>query len=133
MRTGALVLVFVCNFACRSDVQPGPATRAAGPASRAATTIATTKRARSEGSTPLIDAVLKGKPAAQILEMVAAGADVNDRGGGRSTVLYYAASMPDFREFGNHQVRHEPMLPVVKALVERGADVNARCIGGFTP
>jgi ankyrin repeat protein len=95
-------------------------------------------RTKLDGSTPLIKAIVMGEPTAKILEMIEAGADVNDRGGGKSTALYYAASMPDrlrvrASQPGAYETLHRPMFPIVQALVERGADVNARCIGGTTP
>jgi hypothetical protein len=74
---------------------------------------------------PLIHALVEHEPVAAVMDLIVAGADVNARDKqGRSTALYYAALRLD---------RDGAMLPVVKAMVERGAEVNARCIGGCTP
>jgi ankyrin repeat protein len=85
-------------------------------------------------STPLIDAIAKGKSPAQIQQIIAAGADVDETGGDKSTPLYYAASRSDdYYERVGRKLHYWPMLPVVQVLIERGANINARCIGGFTP
>jgi hypothetical protein len=111
------MLTFTTNWSCAADEPKQLSTR---PASRPAT-AATTSRATLS---PLINALVEYKPVSVILDMIAAGEDVNARDlEGRSTALYYAAARVDY---------DGSMLPVVKAMVERGADVRARCIGGCT-
>jgi len=127
MRLTPIVVLLAAGLGCQSDVEKGravPASVAAAPVSRAATTTATTTTTARVRSTSLIGAIVAREPAARLLEIIAAGADVNDRGGARSTALYFAAGSPEYYR--------QPMLPVVRAMVERGADVKARCIGGFT-
>jgi len=128
MRFTPIVLLLGAGLGCRSDVErrrPAPVASTTAPVTRTAeppsNTPATTRAVRAVG-TQLMHAIIRRDP--RVLDMIAGGADVNDRGGDRSTPLYYAAfPRPNGRS----------TLPVVKALVERGADVNARCIGGFTP
>lgn len=57
----------------------------------------------------------------QALELISKGADLEARDQDGSTALWYAVE------------RQSPNMEVVQALVEHGANVNARCIGGATP
>lgn len=96
-------------------IQTNGQTPPSQPATRATTAPA------SRPSKSLIEALMPLSPAATAFDLIAAGADVNERGwDGRSSALYYA-------------VRRRDALPIVQLMVEKGADVKARCIGGCTP
>jgi ankyrin repeat protein len=85
---------------------------------------ATTKPAeQTTDGYKLLLAAIDGREA-EALELIQNGVDVNYRSStdrSKSTALFLAAA-------SSH-----PMTRVIEALVKHGADVNAVCIGGFTP
>jgi hypothetical protein len=109
---------------------------AAPPATTPATTPAT--RPARRGEPPLVRAIVTNDPAAA-LKLIDAGADVDARDRhGMSTALYYACwkkGPPPGAAWANliNPGSVPEMRQVVERLVDRGANVNARCIGGFTP
>jgi ankyrin repeat protein len=129
MRSTTIVVALLGTaISCRSNVKP----TVAAPSAVAAPSGAATTRTVPDDSM-LIRAILDGRSPALILEMIAS-ADLNDAASAR--VLYYAADRPDyFPEKDNWRRGDErrPMFPVVKALVERGANVNAVRHDGSTP
>jgi ankyrin repeat protein len=100
-----------------------PPSAVARPTTRGAVATAPATR-RSIPESPLCLAI-RGQKSREAIDLIGAGADVNftDEGGG--TPLYCAAMFSS---------THGPaMLEIAKALVDHGATVDARCIGGFTP
>jgi hypothetical protein len=111
-----VLLMLAVGLGCQRDNSPHPPTSNAVP--NPATRPATTRDADSV----FIDAIVEGEPPSALLAMINAGANVNARST-RSSALYFAASRTKYGA---------DIFPVVQAMVERGADLKARCIGGFT-
>src|SRR4051794_9568082 len=102
MRQALPIALLALSLGCQSDGRPRASSSNAEGAHR---TIAASRPLQQ--IPPLIEAILHRSPAA--LELIAAGADVNVSFG-RDTALCTAA------RYGT--------LPVVKAMVERGADLQ---------
>jgi ankyrin repeat protein len=118
MRSSLASVLLVLSLGCRNDPQPSPSSPVREPASRIAATTTSVSRP------PLIEAIISRQPLASVLAMIASGADVNASYGGMTALHYAVGAQPAYGQ---------SMLPVVQAMVERGADLKARGIGGFAP
>jgi ankyrin repeat protein len=105
-------------IAVGTSLSGGTSARAADGGAPAPATAPATRPVDEKGMKLIYAIAQHKKPEA--LELIKQGADVNARDGHGNTHLYYACTL------GRD-------LDIAKVLVEHGAEVNAHCIGGFTP
>jgi ankyrin repeat protein len=115
-----VAMVNGCAAMPRADSGGGRAERS----SRSTALQSSGSRTQAVGSRPslhpLIDAIVRNDQT-RACRLILIGVNIEERDADGNTPLYFAARA------------YPPVRPVVELLLKKGADVNARCIGGASP